>query len=204
MKEAIARMGWALLGVGLCGAGISIGACSANSDSGNRKLGSTCASGNDCDSNNCLAYNEPTDQNVAGLCTTPCTASTDCGKGGACARTDSSGFSMYCAQTCTSSSQCAAGVPCSYDEAAGTGICTAIVSSLCMTLATGANSCAACLAAHCCAQLRSCVADYACGKAFAGDSSSSNAGYTSLLQCSATPCASQCGGTLGTGDGGTD
>ena len=203
MKRAIGGAGWALLGVGLCGIGIAVGACTATTDSGSHKLGSVCSSGNDCSSNNCLEYNEPTDQNITGLCTAPCGSDADCGSGGACARTDSSS-NMYCAQTCTSSSQCAAGVPCSYDAAIGTGICTAIVSSLCTKLGAGGNSCAACLATSCCAQLRSCEADYACGKAFAGAGSSSSAGYTALLQCAATPCASQCGSSLGGGDGGTD
>jgi hypothetical protein len=189
--------------VGLCGIGIAIGACTATTDSPSPDLGSICSSGNDCSSNNCLEYNEPTDQRVTGLCTTPCGSQAECGSGGACARTDSNG-NTYCARTCTSSSDCAAGVPCSYDTAIRIGICTAIVSSLCTKLSSGPISCSACVATNCCAQLRSCEADYACGKALAGDSATSNAGYAALLQCAATPCNSQCGGVLGGGDGGTD
>jgi hypothetical protein len=200
--SALRKARWWLLGAAALGISASVAACTVTTDSGSGgsgKLGSLCSGPGDCSSNSCFMYN-PNEQNIKGQCTSSCTKDSDCGSGAACAIDSSSG--MFCAQICTSSSQCAGGVPCVFNVAAGTGVCKPVVSSLCSDVTSSGDACLACAGASCCQQLKACAADYSCGAAFLGSSTSTGAAYDALNQCLMTPCAS-CFGSAGD-DGGTD
>ncbi len=89
-----------------------------------------------------------------------------------------------------------------FNVGTGTGVCKPVESSLCSDVTSGNNACLACAGANCCQQLKTCGADYSCGAAFLGGSTSTGAAYAALNQCLVTPCSS-CFASAGD-DAGTD
>jgi hypothetical protein len=177
------------------------------------QLGAACAVVDDCVSTECLTF-VPNDQNLSGLCTSPCTSSADCGPRGACVPQTALQESV-CFLTCSTTADCAQGAVCEWNSSISSGFCTAIPSAFCSSL-SGQTGCDGCVASSCCSELKACVADVECGKLESGCTSggcatalqgSTNGAASAISRCVASQCSMQCsssGGVTPPPMGGTD
>jgi hypothetical protein len=141
------------------------------------------------------------EENVAGLCSEVCATPSGCSDNGVCVAETSVGESA-CFQSCIAPSDCQSGVPCVWDATVQADICSPIPSSACTVLAAQ-GTCAACLGASCCAQVKKCAEDTLCSKVQGScpfpmtcsaptDMAGSDPALDALDACSASSCSAQC------------